>query len=120
MNHIATCHTKIRIVQAVKGVGLFIGVIFACIVESAAIGKAAGGRSHKPSMTPSLRCNLCLQAVLQGAGFLFCSPKCEAEYIIVAGGSALRRSLRDLERGVCQLCKLDCLQLVKRLRCGLG
>ena len=61
-----------------------------------------------------------MQAVLQGAGFLFCSPKCEAEYIIVAGGSALRRALRDLERGVCQLCKLDCLQLVKRLRCGLG
>lgn len=71
-------------------------------------------------MTPSLRRNLGLQATLQGAGFLFCSPKCEAEYIIVAGGSALRRSLRDLERGVCQLCKLDCLQLVKRLRSVLA
>ena len=74
----------------------------------------------RASITPSSRYSLGLQAMLQGAGFLFCSPKCEAEYIIVAGGSALRRSLRDLERGVCQLCKLDCLQLVKRLRFGPG
>ena len=57
-----------------------------------------------------------LQATLQGAGLLFCSPKCEGEYIMAAGGSALRRLLRDLERGVCQICKLDCLNVVKRLR----
>ena len=54
--------------------------------------------------------------MLQGAALLFCSPKCESEYIMAAGGSALRRLLRDLERGVCQICKLDCLHLVKRLR----
>ncbi len=35
---------------------------------------------------------------------------------MAAGGSALRRLLRDLERGVCQICKLDCLHVVKRLR----
>lgn len=58
--------------------------------------------------------------MLQGASSLFCSPKCESEYIMVAGGSGLRRRLRDLERGVCQVCKLDCLQLLKKLRCAFS
>lgn len=58
------------------------------------------------------------QATLQGAGLLFCSPKCEGEYIMAAGGSALRRKLRDLERGRCSICKLDCLQILKSLRCA--
>ncbi len=69
-----------------------------------------------PAAGAWLKMRYALQATLQGAGLLFCSPKCEGEYIMAAGGSALRRLLRDLERGVCQICKLDCLHVVKRLR----
>ena len=86
---------------------------------STSLLRLAWGPGSWRATSPFSESNLSLQVTLQGAGFLFCSPKCEAEYIMVAGGSALRRTLRDLERGICQLCKLDCLQLVKRLRYGL-
>lgn len=56
------------------------------------------------------------QAVLEGARDLFCSPDCEARWVLRSSGGALRRALFKLERGVCQACRLDCHALVGRLR----
>jgi hypothetical protein len=58
------------------------------------------------------------QAVLEGAIDLFCSVDCENAYSIKSSGGALRRALFRLERGRCRLCKLDCHELVTRLRCA--
>lgn len=57
------------------------------------------------------------QAVLEGAVDLFCGIPCEAAYALRSGGSGLRRALFRLERGRCQLCHLDCHDLIARLRC---
>lgn len=57
-----------------------------------------------------------MQIVLRGAGELFCGVECERRYSVRAGGGALRRALYALERGVCQLCRLDCKHLLERLR----
>ena len=45
-----------------------------------------------------------------------CRPECEAKFCLRSSGGALRRALFKLERGVCVLCKLDCHDLVKRVR----
>ncbi|KAK9843831.1 hypothetical protein WJX81_008228 [Elliptochloris bilobata] len=55
-------------------------------------------------------------AVLDGAGALFCGPACEAAWCLRSSGGALRRALFRLERGVCQICRLDCHALLQRLR----
>lgn len=47
---------------------------------------------------------------------LRCRPECEARFCLRSSGGALRRALFKLERGVCILCKLDCHDLVKRVR----
>ena len=54
--------------------------------------------------------------VLEGAASLFCGPDCEGKWVLRSSGGGLRRALFKLERGVCQLCKLDCAALVSRLR----
>ncbi|GAB4813573.1 hypothetical protein N2152v2_000619 [Parachlorella kessleri] len=56
------------------------------------------------------------EAVLQGMRLLFCSGQCEARFDLKCNGSAYRRALFKLERGVCVLCKLDCHDLVRRLQ----
>jgi hypothetical protein len=48
-----------------------------------------------------------------------CAPRsgdCEGWYARKSNGSACRRALFALERGVCVLCRLDCHALVKRLQ----
>eukprot|EP00775_Hariotina_reticulata_P011000 gene11000-11154_t len=55
-------------------------------------------------------------AVLQGGLDLFCSLDCERQYHMTNSSSGLRRGLFKLERGVCQMCRLDCHQLVQQLQ----
>ncbi len=59
------------------------------------------------------------QAVLEGAADVFCGAPCEAAYALRAGGGALRRALFRLERGRCQICRLDTANLLARLRCAV-
>ncbi len=54
--------------------------------------------------------------MLDGAGALFCGPECEGAWCLRSSGGALRRALFRLERGVCQLCRLDSHALLQRLR----
>jgi len=44
------------------------------------------------------------------------SGECEGRFGLKSNGSAYRRALFKLERGVCVMCKLDCHTLVKRLQ----
>ena len=44
------------------------------------------------------------------------SGECEGRFALKSNGSAYRRALFKLERGVCVSCKLDCHTLVKRLQ----
>jgi len=57
-----------------------------------------------------------LQAVLQGGSLLFCGPGCEDKYCLRSSSGAMRKALFRLERGVCQMCKLDCHALLQSLR----
>ena len=61
-----------------------------------------------------------MQAVLDGASDLFCSIECESKYSVRSSTGSLRRQIFQLERGVCQLCKLDCHRLVESLKCEHG
>ncbi|KAL4428086.1 hypothetical protein ABPG75_002175 [Micractinium tetrahymenae] len=54
--------------------------------------------------------------VLDGMTLLFCSGECEGRFALKSNGSAYRRALFRLERGVCVKCRLDCHALVKRLQ----
>ena len=47
---------------------------------------------------------------------LFCSRACHDRVSECTSASYVRRKLRDLERGVCQLCGLDCTKLVSALQ----
>ena len=47
---------------------------------------------------------------------LFCSGGCRGRYFGKRNGTALRRQLFALERGVCQTCGLDCHGLYQQLR----
>ncbi|KAK9812930.1 hypothetical protein WJX72_005929 [[Myrmecia] bisecta] len=67
-------------------------------------------------LAPVLNCSAPPPAVLHSAVDLFCGPACEARFCMRSGGGALRRAVFRLERGVCTLCKLDCHDLVQRLR----
>lgn len=44
------------------------------------------------------------------------SGECEGRFALKSNGSAYRRALFRLERGVCVKCRLDCHALVKRLQ----
>jgi hypothetical protein len=59
------------------------------------------------------------EAVLDSMAHLFCGCQCEGWYALKSNGSAYRRALFKLERGVCVHCRLDCHTLVKRLQVGL-
>ena len=46
---------------------------------------------------------------------LFCSGDCRARFFGKRNGTSLRRQLFDLERGVCQKCRVDCHDLWQTL-----
>lgn len=46
------------------------------------------------------------------------SGECEGRFALKSNGSAYRRALFKLERGICVSCRLDCHTLVKRLQVG--
>ena len=46
------------------------------------------------------------------------SGECEGRFGLKSNGSAYRRALFKLERGVCVTCRLDCHTLVKRMQVG--
>jgi len=48
------------------------------------------------------------------------SGECEGRFALKSNGSAYRRALFKLERGICVSCRLDCHPLVKRLPLGWG
>lgn len=48
------------------------------------------------------------------------SGDCESRFALKSNGSAYRRALFRLERGVCVACRLDCHALVKRLQARGG
>ncbi|PSC75396.1 DNA annealing helicase and endonuclease ZRANB3 [Micractinium conductrix] len=56
------------------------------------------------------------EALLDGMTLLFCGGECERRFGLKSNGSAYRRAVFKLERGVCVACKLDCHKLVKRLQ----
>ncbi|PRW44334.1 DNA annealing helicase and endonuclease ZRANB3 [Chlorella sorokiniana] len=56
------------------------------------------------------------ETVLEGMTNLFCSGECEGRFALKSNGSAYRRALFKLERGICVSCRLDCHTLVKRLQ----
>jgi hypothetical protein len=47
---------------------------------------------------------------------LFCSLDCYDKASLCSNGTYARRKLRDIEKGVCQMCGLDCVKLVVALR----
>ena len=55
------------------------------------------------------------EAKLSCRAELFCSRACHLREREMACSAGLRNELRKLERGVCVLCKLDCVDLVRRL-----
>ena len=57
-----------------------------------------------------------LQAVLDGAAALFCTPACEKKYCMRSSNRLIRKELFKHERGVCQKCGLDCHNLIRDLR----
>lgn len=59
---------------------------------------------------------ICFQAVLDGASALFCGSECANDFSIRSSGRMLRTELFQLERGVCQMCKLDCHKLYNSLK----
>ncbi|GFR52846.1 hypothetical protein Agub_g15475, partial [Astrephomene gubernaculifera] len=61
-------------------------------------------------------CSLPPASHLDNTDYLFCDPACETRYYVKASGSALRRTLARLEHGVCQMCGLDCANLVRQLQ----
>lgn len=86
-------------------------------------------REHKQPVSLNLKQMLCLHCLkpitdlcipadelLRSQMYFFCSGVCEVSYGVKTSRSALRRELFQLERGVCQMCKLDCHALVKSLR----
>eukprot|EP00803_Ostreobium_quekettii_P008937 evm.model.scf_153.2 EVM.evm.TU.scf_153.2 scf_153:8261-20215(-) len=56
------------------------------------------------------------EAELPSAMFLFCSGQCEVDFSVKSSVRGMRRELFKLERGVCQMCRLDCHGLVKTLQ----
>eukprot|EP00884_Botryococcus_braunii_P002065 jgi/Botrbrau1/1185/Bobra.0162s0066.1 len=67
--------------------------------------------------TPVTSCRAPYEVLLIGAANLFCSAECEKKYCLQANRGAMRRALFKLERGICQMCRLDCHALVQALRC---
>lgn len=78
----------------------------------------AGARLCIHCLQPALGGPPAPDVLLDGAAALFCGPACEGAWCVRSSGGALRRALFRLERGVCQLCRLDCHALLQRLRCG--
>ncbi|EFJ47804.1 hypothetical protein VOLCADRAFT_91788 [Volvox carteri f. nagariensis] len=68
-------------------------------------GKPVQDAAGLPASTPLMTTDL-----------LFCDPHCETAYFVKASGGALRRTLARLEHGVCQMCGLDCANLVRQLQ----
>ncbi|GLI59174.1 hypothetical protein VaNZ11_001003 [Volvox africanus] len=65
---------------------------------------------------PVQDCSLPASTPLDTSDYLFCDPHCETGYFVKGSGSALRRTLARLEHGVCQMCGLDCTNLVRQLQ----
>ena len=74
-------------------------------------------------------CALCMKAIecigavangsklsLKSRQDLFCSHDCYNKAMLCSSGSYVRRKLREIERGVCQMCNLDCIKAVGALR----
>lgn len=49
-------------------------------------------------------------------GSRFCSSKCSEQFAVVASSSAVRRQLYELEKGVCQICRVDSHSVFKRIK----
>jgi hypothetical protein len=77
-----------------------------------------GATSNSSAPRPALKSYCPQDAVLDNGYDLFCSLDCERDYYITSNSGAIRRSLFKLERGVCQLCHVDCHALVAQLQVG--
>jgi len=55
-------------------------------------------------------------AILPDRAALFCSADCDRAAAVATSSGAARRALYQLERGVCQECRLDCQLLLRRLQ----
>ncbi len=47
---------------------------------------------------------------------LFCSIKCENDMKVKSGGGAIRSQIMKRDRGVCEICKINCTKLIQRLQ----
>ncbi|GIL84688.1 hypothetical protein Vretifemale_13290 [Volvox reticuliferus] len=65
---------------------------------------------------PVQDCSLPASMPLDTSDYLFCEPHCETGYFVKGSGSTLCRTLARLEHGVCQMCGLDCTNLVRQLQ----
>jgi superfamily II DNA or RNA helicase len=56
------------------------------------------------------------EEIRASAVLLFCSSKCEKDMKVKASSGAARQQLMKRDRGICDICNLDCATLVKRLQ----
>ena len=47
---------------------------------------------------------------------LFCTIKCENDMKVKSSGGAIRAQIMKRDRGICELCKLNCTKLIQRLQ----
>ena len=84
------------------------------VAGSAAAGAAARGCQYCKQPVPSLPWSVSPSESKQSAT-LFCSHECWEQYSVQIGRD-VRRRLLELEKGVCQLCKLDTKALYTTLK----
>jgi superfamily II DNA or RNA helicase len=58
----------------------------------------------------------CLQKDISNPSVLFCSIKCENDLKVKSNGGAARIQVMKRDRGVCEMCKLNCSKLIQQLQ----
>lgn len=53
---------------------------------------------------------------ISNPSLLFCSIKCENDMKVKSSGGAIRSQIMKRDRGVCEMCKLNCTKLIQRLQ----
>lgn len=56
------------------------------------------------------------QEDISNPSLLFCSIKCENDMKVKSSGGAIRSQIMKRDRGVCEICKLNCTKLIQRLQ----
>jgi len=78
-------------------------------------------RGEEPRTAEGMRaCRFCGNVVSEKRRRTFCSDSCVHEHKIRSSSSYLKQAVLDRDKGICEGCGIDCLDLDQRILAGAG